>query len=132
GALWPAVGALAVVAVAWLGWRLSSGRALLGGYALVSHSSYDATAAARYVLYHTASLLVLTGVFPVCALLVLLIRGLVGGERSPAARAYLAVAFSLSFWLVLEVGVFASRHVQRIAERDLLGLAPLPFPGLPL
>src|SRR5205823_1525630 len=36
----PAVGALVVIAAAWLTWRLASGRALLGGYALVSHSSY--------------------------------------------------------------------------------------------
>ena len=128
----PAVGTLTIVAIAWLSWRLASGRPLLGGYALVSHTSYDVSAAARYVLYHAASLLVLTGVFPLCALLVLLIRGLAGGERSPAARAYLAVAFSLSFWLVLEVGVFASRHVQRIEERDLLGLAPVLFIALAL
>ena len=128
----PALAALVVVAAAWLIWRLASGRAVLGGYALVSHASYSVAAAARYVVYHAASLLVLTGVFPVCALLVLVIWGLVRGERSPAARAYLAVAFSLSFWLVLEVGVFASRHVQRIEERDLLGLAPLLFLALAL
>ena len=51
-----------------------------------------------------------------------MVMGIARGERSPAVRAYLAVAFSLSFWLVLEVGVFASRHVQRIEERDLLRL----------
>ena len=32
-------------------------------------------------------------------------------------------------WLVVEVGVFASEYVGRLAERDLIGLAPLYFLG---
>ena len=30
-------------------------------------------------------------------------------------------------WLVVEVGMFASEHVRRFAERDLLALAPILF-----
>jgi hypothetical protein len=45
-------------------------------------------------------------------------------------RAYLAVATSIAAWLVVEVGVFASRYVGRIAERDLIALAPVLFLAL--
>ena len=48
----------------------------------------------------------------------------------PALRAYLAVTASLTAWLVVEVGVFASRLVGTIAERNLFPLAPLFFLGL--
>jgi len=47
-------------------------------------------------------------------------------------RAYLAVASSLAIWLVVEVGVFASRYSGRIVERNLIGLAPVLFIGLVL
>jgi hypothetical protein len=40
------------------------------------------------------------------------------------------VAASLSAWLAIEVGVFASVHVGRLAERDLLPGAPLLFLAL--
>src|SRR5207247_4652658 len=47
-------------------------------------------------------------------------------------RSYLVVACSLAVWLVLEVGVFASRYSDRIVERNLIGLAPVLFIGLVL
>ena len=47
-------------------------------------------------------------------------------------RAYLAVASSLTLWLVVEVGIFASRYSDRIIERNLIGLAPILFLGLVL
>src|SRR5205823_5425941 len=84
---------------------------------------------ARYVLYHAGDLTLLTGIFPLFALLVLFLTGLVHGERSPAVRAYLAVAISVSFWTVLQVGIFASREVHGLAERNLIALAPLLFVG---
>jgi len=48
------------------------------------------------------------------------------------ARAYLAVAASVTVWLVAEVGVFASRHVGHLAERNLFALAPILFLALAL
>jgi hypothetical protein len=130
--LWPTLVALSVMAVAWLAWRLAAGGSLLAGYAAVADTSYSVGGAAKFVAYHAASLLILTGVFPVCALAVMLIEGFLTGERLPEARAYLAVASSMSLWFVLEVGVFASEHVGRLAERDLLGLAPILFIGFSL
>ena len=130
--LWPTLAAMSAMALAWLAWRLATGGSLLAGYAAVADTSYSVGGAAKFVAYHAASLLILTGVFPVCALAVMLLEGLVTGERLPEARAYLAVASSMSLWLVLEVGVFASEHVGRLAERDLLGLAPILFIGFVL
>ncbi len=128
----PAAGGLAALALAWVTWRLASGSSLLGGYEAVAETSYGAGDSARFVLYHAASALILTGLFPVCAVGVLLARGLRRREPDPAVRAYLALAGSLTVWLVAEVGVFASRHSDRIVERNLLGLAPVLFLGLVL
>jgi hypothetical protein len=127
--LWPAIGAMSVIALCWLVWRLAAGEPLLAGYAAVTHASYGVGETAKFVAYHAASLLILTGFFPLCAVAVLLVEGLVRGERSPEVRAYLAVAGSLALCFVLQVGIFASENVGRLAERDLLGLAPVLFVG---
>jgi Dolichyl-phosphate-mannose-protein mannosyltransferase len=126
----PAAAGLGALILVWLVWRLASGSAALGGYAEVAHTSYSAGAAARYVLYHLADLLVLCGVVPACAVALLLVRALRSGEPDPRVRAYLATAVSLSVWLVVEVGIFASRYSERIVERNLFGLAPVLFLGL--
>ena len=130
--LWPALAALGAITLAWLGWRLAARAPLLAGYADVTHVSYGVEHAAQFVAYHAASLLILTGVFPACAVATLFIEGLLHPERLPEVRAYLAVAGSLTLWLVSEVGVFASEHVGHLAERDLLGLAPVLFVGFVL
>ena len=95
--------------------------------------SYAAGAAARFVGYHAGDLALLTGVFPACALLVLLWRALRSRRgRTRASRAYLAVTFAIAVWLVLEVGVFASRELGLLAERNLIAAAPLLFLGFAL
>jgi hypothetical protein len=128
--LTPAAAGLGVLIVAWVVWRLAAGSATLGGYAEVAHTSYSAGAAARYVLYHLADLLILCGVFPACAVALLLVRAFRSGEPDPRVRAYLATAVSLSVWLVVEVGIFTSVYSDRIVERNLFGLAPVLFLGL--
>lgn len=110
----------------------AGGASVLGGYAAAGHTSYGVADAARYVLYHAAALLLVCGVVPAVAVALLTVGALRRPEPSAAVRAYLAVAVSFSAWVVLEVGVFASRHALRIEERDLLGLAPLLFLGLAL
>jgi hypothetical protein len=125
--LWPALAGLVAVAIAWFAWRLAIGEAILGGYAGVNQASYGAGEAAKFVVYHAAAILIATGVFPVCALLVLVVEGLRRGEPSERVRAFLAVATSLVVLFVIEVGVFASQHVGRLAERDLLALSPILF-----
>jgi hypothetical protein len=122
---------IGVVAVAGLGAAyLGDAGGVFGGYSVVTRGSYEAGEVIRFVIYHAAALTILTGVFPVCALLVLLIAAVRRGEPDPAVRAYLAVAVSFSVLLVIEVGVFASRYVGQLAERDLIGLAPILFLAL--
>ncbi len=123
----PGLGGIAALVAGWAVWRVAAGGGALGAYSVVASSGYHAGAAARFVLYHLGDLVLLTGFFPVCAIALLWLER---SARSAAERAYLAVVVSLSLWLVLEVGVFASRYVGRLAERDLVGAAPVLFIGL--
>jgi hypothetical protein len=128
----PVATGLAVLVLAWAAWRLLSGKAALGGYEVVASTSYSVGSAARFVLYHGASLLILCGLFPATAVALKLVEALRRGENDERVRAYLVVASSLAVWLVVEVGVFASRYSDRIVERNLIGLAPVLFIGLVL
>jgi hypothetical protein len=130
--LWPSLAGLAAVAGAWIGWHAAGGTPILGGYAGVGHGSHGFEHAAKFILYHAASIELATGVFPVCALLVLLVEALRHREASAATRSYLAVATSLVVCFVIEVGVFASEHVGRLAERDLLAVIPTLILGFAL
>ena len=127
----PTLALATAVVVAWAGWRAGGGGSL-GGYEVVAHDSYRLGAAARYVLYHAGSVALLAGVFPLCALLLLLVDALRRGDTDPPRRAFLAVAGAFTAWFVIEVGVFASRYVGQLAERDLIALAPLLFLALSL
>ena len=122
----PALGGIAALGAVWAAWRLAERGSLLAGYRDAG-GSYAAGPAARFVGYHAGDLALLTGVFPACALLVLLWCALRGGEADPRARAFFAVAVSAAVWLVLEVGVFASRELGLLAERNLIATAPLLF-----
>ena len=128
----PAAAGLVLLVAAWAIWRAVSGKGALGGYEVVASTSYSVGAAARFVVYHGASLLVLCGLFPAGAVAVSLVQAARRGERDDRARAYLAVSSSLAVWLVVEVGVFASRYSDRVVERNLIGLAPILFVGLVL
>jgi Dolichyl-phosphate-mannose-protein mannosyltransferase len=124
----PSLAGLGMLCLGWAGWRLRDGgplSRLFGGYEPAGAVDYGVRDAARFALYHAADVVVLTGIFPVCALVLLWAsRG-----KSPALRAYLAVASALSVWLVVEVGVFASGLVGYLAERNQLPLAPVLFVG---
>ncbi len=115
------LGGLALVAVvqAIRGRELSD---LLGAYAVVGESGYEAGEVLRYLLYHAAELTLYVGVVPVAATIVL-----VGRPRSldPALRRHLAVTIAVSFWVLLVVAVFASRFASRIQERNMFAVAPL-------
>ncbi len=130
--LWPAAVGFGGAALAWLVWSLATGGAALGGYQVVSDTSYSAGAALKYIVFHFADLLILCGVIPALGIAALTIRALRRGEADPRARAYLSLATSVSVWFVLEVGVFASQYSNRLVERYLMGLAPILFVGLVL
>jgi hypothetical protein len=127
----PALAGVALVAGLWAAWRLGTRESVLGAYGSASGTS-SAARSLRFVAYHAGDAALLTGVFPFCALLVLLWWALRRGEQDRRARAYLAVAASVVVLLVLEVGVFASREVGLLAERNLIAAAPLLFLGLAL
>jgi len=122
----PTFAGAGLVGALWLGWRLSAHESLLGGYGDAA-GSYSFARAARFVGYHAGDVGLLAGIFPLCALLVLLWGGLRHGERDARVRAFVAVSAAAVVWFVLEVGVFASREVGLLAERDLIALAPLLF-----
>ena len=125
----PAAGALVLLAVAWAGWRLRHGGALsrvFGAYEPAGQIHYGAGRAARFVVYHYADLALFTGLFPLCAVLALLV---VRDRADERLRAYLATTIALCLWFPLEVGIFASQHVGYLAERNMLPLAPVLFVG---
>jgi Dolichyl-phosphate-mannose-protein mannosyltransferase len=131
----PTLAGLGGLALLWAAYRLGSGgspAALLGSYEAAGEVSYDPVDVARFVFYHLGDTLLIVGIVPACALALLVLDAVAGRERSAPARAFLAVAVSAVAWIVLEVGAFASEHVHRLAERDLLPLAPLLFLALGL
>jgi hypothetical protein len=100
------------------------GEPLLGAYESATGATYHARGAVQFILYHAGTLILTTGVIPVCALLVLGFTAALRGEREPLPRATIAVVLSLAGGLVVQVGVFASVHVGQLAERDLLCVVP--------
>ena len=117
--LWPSLVALGAIGVA----VIAAG---LGAYEPAGGADYAVGDALRFGVYHAADLLLLVGVVPACAVAALALTR----PESADVRAYLAVTIAFAAGFVGEVGLFASRYVGRLAERDLLGLAPLFFLGL--
>jgi hypothetical protein len=124
----PTLLVLLAAVVGWTVYGLHAGRsgALLGGYQSVATTHITPAIALHFVAYHAADVFLLTALVPACGALLVL----VGSRNSDeAVRAYAAVAAAFVIWLVAEVGVFASRYVGHLAERNLLPLAPVLFIG---
>jgi hypothetical protein len=129
--LWPTALGFAALGAGWAAYQLRNGgpaTKLFGAYQAAGEVHYTLGDTLRFCLYHAADVVLFTGVAPVCALAVLLVSRPAGAE----ARAYVTVAASVTVWLVAEVGVFASRHVGHLAERNLFALAPILFLALAL
>jgi hypothetical protein len=122
----PVLGAMALLAAIWAASRIGAHQSVLGAYGGASGTA-TAGRSARFVAYHVGDVALLTGLLPFCAFLALLWRAGRRGEEDRAFSAYLAVTFAVTAWLVVEVGVFASREVGRLAERNLIAVAPLLF-----
>ena len=115
----PVAAGFAVVGLLWCAWQLRHGGPLtkvLGAYQAAGETHYAVGATLRFVLYHVADLVLITGAVPVVAL------GLIRGRD---VRSFRTLTLVLSGWLVLQVGVFASRHIGNPAERNLFALIPL-------
>jgi hypothetical protein len=97
--------------------------AVLGAYRVTTGAHYSLGDILRWLLYHVGELDLYVGVVPFAALLYL-----VGTRerRSP----FVAAAFSLSVWLLVEVAAFAATQSQRVEERNMFFLAPLFFIAL--
>jgi len=132
---WPTLVGLGLLAGLWSAWHLHDGgpwTKLLGGYGSIAEASYDPGEAVRFVAYHAGDAVLMTAVFPACAVGVVAARAFRRRDPSDDVRSYLAVVVAYGGWLVVETGVFASRYVERLAERDLLTLAPALFLGFAL
>ena len=124
---------LAGLGLLWAVYRLHDGgpwQKLLGSYQAATSAPWSPWTITRFVVYHVADTMLLVGAVPLCALALLAVQAARRREESPAVRTHVAVALALVAWFVLEVGVFASAHVERFAERDLLVLAPVLFLSL--
>jgi hypothetical protein len=105
------------------GQSLSSG---LRNYAGVTEVDYVPREAARWAVVHAAELGYAVGLIPAFALIVLV--GLAAGRDAgftPAQRAFLAVTVAAVAWIVVQVGLYASRFSIRVEERNMLYLEPL-------
>jgi hypothetical protein len=124
----PLVVGIGVLGVLWSAWQLRHGgpvTKVFGAYQAAGETGYDAGAAVRFVVYHFADLVLISGVVPFCALVVLAFLAAARREDDPRVRAFLATTVALMFWVTVEVGIFASRHIGHAAERNLFPLVPL-------
>jgi len=100
--------------------------AVLGGYSVLTTSSYSVRAVSRWFVYHLAELDLAVGVLPFAAFLLLLFVSLRRRPPAPQVRVFAAVSLSASVWLLVEVGAFAaSPFGQQIQERNVFYLEPL-------
>jgi glycosyltransferase involved in cell wall biosynthesis len=125
-AVWaPLYGVTALAAVAVVVSEVARGRspaAVLGNYSVASSGGYRPWPAFHWLVLHLAELDLYLWVLPFAALIVLVANA---RHLDARLRRFAAAATALSVWLVLEVGVFASRYSLRIEERNLFYLAPL-------
>jgi hypothetical protein len=122
-----AIVALVVLSVAWCAWELRNGgpvSRVFGAYQAAGEAHYRAGTVARFVLYDLGDVVLIVGVVPAIAVLLL------ARAREPLVRAYVVVVLSLCAWLVLQVAAFASVHVGNPAERNLFAVIPLFAVGL--
>jgi hypothetical protein len=125
----PTWAAFGVLGATWILWRLGRGVPVLGAYEAAVQSSYSVGDSLLAIVRHAGDLVLLTAVVPVAAFVLLALDVLRRRDSAPAERAYVAVALSFTVATLLQVAIFASKHVGYIAERNLVALAPMIFVG---
>jgi hypothetical protein len=127
--LWPAAAALFAASAAYVAYKHEQGVSLrsgLGAYSGVTQGGYSLGPATHWVLYHFAELPLAAGYIPVCAFLLLVGLALARPRTlSAAERSFVAAAAAATFWLVVEVATFASKHSLRVEERYMFPAAAL-------
>ncbi len=104
----------------------------LGAYGGVASAQYSVGDVASWTLEHAAELGLAVAIFPVSALIVLTVLAVSRGANDAAERAFLAVATSAVFIVVVQVAAFASRFSLRVEERYMFFVVPLLFMALAL
>jgi glycosyltransferase involved in cell wall biosynthesis len=102
--------------------RGKSPSAALGNYSVTGSGGYDAWQAFKWVVFHVAELDLALFVLPFAALIVVVANA---RHLDRPLRIFAATAAAMSVWLIVEVGVFASRYSLRVEERNLFFLMPL-------
>jgi len=95
---------------------------VLGNYSVTSNGSYHVWPVLKWIVLHVAELDLSLWILPFAALIVLVANA---RHLDRPLRAFVAATTSVSVWLVLEVGAFASQYSHRIEERNLFYVAPL-------
>ena len=123
----PLLGLVVAAGVLALGVSIVTGSSgdVVGAYAAAT-GGYELGPAVKDVFWHAGGVFVIVAGVPLVALGAL-VTECARGRESDTAAALVATALAWTAISVVEVGVFASRWVGHIAERDLLTVAPPLF-----
>lgn len=119
---WPVWALVAAIGIA-----VAAAPGVFGAYAGTFSGGYPLAGSVRLVYYHFAYVVLMVAVAPFAATALLLVEGLRGRERDPAARALLAVTSANVILVVIQVGLFAARYAPHLLGRDLASIPPLLF-----
>ena len=127
--LLPALVALSAATVLALAGRFALGSGdTLGAYGTLAEArEYAISDIASSIAWQTGAVVLLTVGVPLVALGVLAWRTLRGGETDEGVRVLVATALAYLAVTVVEVGLFASRFVEHVTERQLLSVVPPIF-----
>ena len=118
--------ALGVGLFLWVGAAVASGSSGLGSYGVIAGRGYAFSEILRWIAFHAADVFLIVLGAPIIGALILAVSATQGRESEPV-RALVAVTFSYGVLLVVEVAIFVSRFEHRLAERDLISIAPPLF-----
>ncbi len=103
----------------------------LGAYQAATEAHYSVADSARWTLYHLAELGLAAVFAPLSALVGLAVLAW-RGRLAAHERAYVALTVAAVAWVVVFVGVFASRNSLRVQERYVFYVVPLLLVALVL
>ena len=103
---------------------------LFGANASAVTSGYSVSGIAGWFVDHLADLDVISGIVPLAALIVLVVRLFRARCNDRVEAAFAAAAVSFVFWMLLAVAAFAERFQPRLEERMLASLLPAVFVAL--
>jgi hypothetical protein len=128
--LLPTLAAFASLGVLWILGRVVTGSAgeTLGAYATLAEAGeYSVGDLLSSIAWQSGAVVLLTVGVPLVALVLLTWETLRGREEDAGVRVLVAVAAGYAAVTVIEVGVFASRFVEHVTERQLLSVVPPVF-----